>query len=501
MPNPNVNFGGSQLINPGAYSVINASQLVPASKGLGNVLALIGECTGGVPATPQFFRNGDDALRVLRSGPLVDGIRFAFDPSANADVPGADLIVAIRVNPATRSTLALSGSTGIALTLTSIDYGLWTTGISVKVEAGTTSGKKITIQYIDSAQGTILEVFDNVTSTAAAAVAAINNGISGQRGPSVYVTAVAGADTTAPVNLVFTPLASGVEGTTTSTQWTNAFNALQTEDVDIIVPISQDQTVAAQVKSHCETQSGLKFRKERIGFVGSSPAFATNALYLADLQTNALALASSRVALVAPGFRRPNAAGVTTLYGPEYMACAIGGIVAGQQVGESPTFKFIKAVGIDFGFTYSDLESLVLYGVTAVQFVRDQGFRINQGIMTYQTDANPMFREISVRRVGDYLMKTIRTRLEREFVGGRGDSATLRAMGERIISTLNEMVQDRVITAYRDVAISVQSSVARVSFEFSPVEPIDFIQITGYAKPGSLSASFTGQASFTGATP
>lgn len=498
MPNPNVSFGGSSLVIPGAFSVIDATQMLPASRGLSNVMAILGDCTGGRPGVPLYFRNGDDAKRVLRSGALVDAIRIAYDPADNSDVPGADLIIAIRLDPATQSTLSLLGSVSASLTLTSVDYGVWTTGISVKVEAGSVSGKKVSIKYTDTVQGLITEVWDNIASTRAAILDAINNGIAGQRGPSAYVTAVLAGDTTVPVNVAYTALASGVDGTTTSTQWTNAFTTLQSENVDIIVPVTQDQTVAAQAQAHVDLMSGLKYRAERIAIVGSSNNFATNALYLADLLTNAAALASSRVALVAPGIKRPNVSGVLTTYGPEYMAACIGGLIAGQQIGESPTFKYIKAVGLDFGFTNADLENLLLYGVTPVQFVKDHGFRITQGITTYQSDNNPMFREISVRRVGDYLMKTIRTRLETEFVGGRGDSASIKAMQSRVESTLSSLVADRIITAYRNVAISIQSSIARVSFEFSPVEPINYIEITGYAKPGSLSVSFSGQSGFNG---
>lgn len=500
MPNPNVSFSGSSLIVPGAFSAIDASQMVSASRGLGNVLAILGDCTGGKPNTPLYFRNGDDAKRVLRSGPLVDAIRMAFDPALSPDVPGADLIVAIRTDPATQSTLNLAGGSGTSITLTSLDYGVWTTSIQVKVESGSSTGKKVTVQYVDTVQGTITEVWDNLADRAAC-INAINLGVSGQRGPSAYVSAVAGSDTTAPVNVAFTPLASGVDGSTTSTQWTNALTALQTENVDIIVPVTQDQTIAAQVKAHVELMSGVKMRMERIAFVGSSNNFSTNALYIADLTTNAAALTSSRVVLCAPGIKRPDANGNLKTYGPEFMAACIAGLVAGQQIGESPTYKFVKAVGLDFGFSYTDLESLLLAGVTPVQFVKDQGFRIAQGITTYQTDANPMYREISVRRVGDYLMKSIRTQLERQFVGGRGDSATIQAMQNTVVSMLSSMIQDRIITAFRNVSISIQSSIARVSFEFSPVEPINYIQITGYAKPGSLAVNYTGQSSFTGATP
>lgn len=501
MPNPNVQFGGSSLVLPGAYSVIDASQLVPASRGLGNVLAILGDATGGQPGVPLYFRNGNDAKAILRSGGLLDAIRFAYDPALAPDRPGADLIVAIRLDPATQSTLALAGSTGTSITLTSVDWGVWTTNIKAKVEAGTTTGKKVTIQYVDAAQGTINEVFDNVAATRAAIIAALNSGIAGQRAASSFVTAAAGADATVPVNVAFTALATGIDGTTTSTQWTNALNALQAVEVHLIVPLTQDQTIVAQVQAHVEQMSGLQFRQERLAFVGSSNNFATNALYLADLQTNAAAIASSRVALCAPGIKRPNANGVLTTYGPEFLAATIAGLVAGQQVGDSPTHKYVKAAGIDFGFTTTDQVSLILAGVTCVEFVRGQGFRVVQGVTTWQQDANPMFREISVRRVGDFLMQDIRRTLEAEFVGGRADSMTLAAMLARVVSRLNQAVADRVIVAYQNVSLSLQSSVARVSFEFSPTEPLNFILITGFALPTSLAVSFTGQASFGGATP
>lgn len=497
MPNPNVGFGGSTLVVPGAYSVIDATQMVPASRGLANVVALIGQATGGVPGVPQYFRNGDTARRVLRSGDLLDACGFAFDPAASPDVRGADLIVAIRINPATQSTLnILDGSSGVSVTLTSRDYGLWTTNIFAKVEAGSLTGKKITVQYADPQQGTIYEIFDNVVATQAAFVAAINSGI-GSRPPSAYVTAAVGAGTI-PANLTLTALAGGVEGTTTSTQWTNAFNALQVEEVQIVVPLTTDQTVAAQAAAHCDLMSGLKERSERIAFVGSSNVFATNALYITDLTTNAAALADSRTVLWAPGIKRPNASGVVTTYNPSFLAAAMAGLAAGQQVGETPTFKLIKAVGIDFGFTYSDLESLILAGVSAIQFVKNKGFRVAQCVTTYQSDANPMFREFSVRRVGDYLMRTLREDLEAGFVGGRQDQQTLNAMASRVGSVLTDMVADRVIVAFRNLAIAAVSSVVRVSFEFAPTEPINFVEITGYAKPASLAASFTGQDSFTG---
>jgi hypothetical protein len=499
MPNPNVNFNGAGIILPGAYSRIDASELVPSSQGLATVVAIVGDCTGGAPGVPQYFRSGDSAKAIFRSGPLLDAIRFAYSPSNDGSQGGADLVIAIRANPATQSTLALAANAGTGITLTSRDYGLWTTGIQAKVEAGSVSGKKITIQYVDPALGTITEVYDNQANIAAL-VAAINNGISNGQAPSQFVTAVAGAGTDPITNAAFASLAGGVEGTTTSTHYTNALTKLELEDVDIVVPVTSDPTITALVKAHCETLSTTKGRKERIAIVGGAPGsgFGTTDLYVADLVSKAAALASERVMLVAPGFKRPNGSGVVTAYGSEYLAAMIAGLAAAQEVGQSPTAKFLSLVGLDTQFTQAQQETLLLSGVCPVEFVRNAGFRIVQALTTWQTDANPLHREFSVRRIGDALMKDLRATLNRVFTGARGDATTVQSMLSTVVARLQRYTSDRMITGFRNVSVTVASSVARVAFEFSPVEPINYILITGTAKPGSLAATFTGQDTFNG---
>ena len=499
MPNPNVSFNGAALINPGAYSLIEASELVPSSQGLATVVAILGDATGGQPGVPYFFRSGSTAQSVLRSGPLLDAIRFAYDPANDGISGGADLVIAIRLDPATQSTLSLAGATGTPVVLTSRDFGAWTTGIQVKVETGSTSGKKVTIQYVDPNLGTITEVYDNQTN-AAAVIAAINGGIAGGQGPSQFVTAASATGTDPLTNVAFTPLAGGVDGTTTSTQWTNALAALLLEEVDIIVPVTEDPTITALVQAHVATASSTKTRKERMAIVGGALAsgFATSDLYVADLVTKAAALANERVMLVAPGVKRPNSSGVLTTFGPEYLAAIIAGLAAAQTVGDSPTGKYIKAVGLDTQFSPTQTETLLLAGVAPVVFRKSQGFRILQAITTWQTDNNPIHREYSVRRVGDVLMKDIRTTLENTFIGARGDATTVNSMLTTVVARLQRFLSDRAITAFRNVSITVANTVASVSFEFSPTEPIDYILITGTAKPGSLSVTYTGQDSFNG---
>jgi hypothetical protein len=499
MPNPQIVFNGAQIILPGAYSKIDASELVPSSQGLATVLSIIGDATGGTPGVPYFFRSGDQAKAVLRSGDLLDAIRMAFSPSLNTEEGGADLIVAIRTNPATQSTLALVATAGTGITLTSRDYGLWTTSIQASVAAGSVSGKKITIQYADPNLGTIIEVFDNQTNIAAL-VTAINSGIAGGQAASQFVTAVAGVGTDPLTNVALTNLAGGVDGTTTSTHYTNALTVLQNEAVDIVVGMTTDPTITPLIQAHCDSMSGVKNRRERICFVGGSTvgSFGTTDLYVADLVTKAAALASSRAVLCAPGIKRPDANGVLKTYGPHFLAACLAGLAAAQELGQTPTGKYLKVVGLDCAFTPTQQETLLLGGVCPVEFLKDQGFRVVQCLTTWQTDNNPINREFSVRRLGDALMKDLRSQLERNFLGARGDSTTVNSMLSLVVQRLQRFTSDRAINGFRNVSVTIANSVARVSFEFTPTEPVNYILITGTAKPASLAASYSGQASFNG---
>jgi hypothetical protein len=95
-------------------------------------------------------------------------------------------------------------------------------------------------------------------------------------------------------------------------------------------------------------------------------------------------------------------------------------------------------------------------------------------------------------------MKDIRRTLNAQFIGARGDATTVQSMLTTVVQRLQRFLSDRALTAFRNVSVSVANTVATVSFEFSPTEPIDYFLITGTAKPGSLSATYSGQDSYSG---
>lgn len=138
-------FNGQLLTTPTSASVVDDSALANRNLSIGNNLAVLGLSTGGQPNTPLVFGSPSEAAAVLISGDLLDAVTKAFDPSSQTNAPAQ--VTAIRVNPALQSSLSLLDATPVAvINLVSTGYGAYTNSIKVKVEAGSTSGKKLTTQ-------------------------------------------------------------------------------------------------------------------------------------------------------------------------------------------------------------------------------------------------------------------------------------------------------------------------------------------------------------------
>lgn len=138
-------FDGRKIVTPTTASVINDDAMRNQNLSVGNVVVYVGRSAGGKPLTPLRFGSPDEAKASLVSGELLDACLAGFSPSA--EVGGPFQVVAIRVNPATQSSLTLKGEGGgDVIELKSTDYGLRTRQIKVKVEAGSIDGFRITTQ-------------------------------------------------------------------------------------------------------------------------------------------------------------------------------------------------------------------------------------------------------------------------------------------------------------------------------------------------------------------
>ncbi len=139
MATKGIYFGGRTILVPGAYAQGDASALVEIAVAALNVVMIVGTSQGGEPLKPLVFNaaGSDRAAAALRGGPLLEAMNAAWSPSPST--PGADVIIAVRVNPAVQADLDLvdgQATPATALTVKARDWGQHGNGTQVAILAG-----------------------------------------------------------------------------------------------------------------------------------------------------------------------------------------------------------------------------------------------------------------------------------------------------------------------------------------------------------------------------
>lgn len=483
-------FNGQSVIRPQAVGAINANGLTPLLPGAARTVMIFGLAVKGTPKKVYTLSNPADALAIFGSGGLLVAAQRAWSPSPNQ--PGASTIKMVRVDPATQGALTLASSAPANLmTITSVDYGAYisnvTDGIYITVASGTSTGKKITIT-----QGISTEVYDNLV-TVAAAVAAIN-------ALSVLATATFTLEGTL-ANISATVLAGGTTGIASNTDWTNAFATALSNPANYYVPVTTDAAVhallAAVVKTTC-TQNKMGGQMYYGHAAGESAAAVAARVTTLNGVTGS---DPSRNVLSTPGSMQYNAAGaIVGDGGSMYIAAAMAGMKAGMPLEEPLTFKYLSALGLETYWTPSDLDFFDQSGVSAVSFVPNKGYRISHGQTNWLSDFNVLYREVSVRDIADQIMSDVVADLE-AFVGRPGSTATIASMRIKVASRLDLEVLQGYLTAgvdsqgnpqpaYQAIQLTFNSGtgICAVSFQCSPVTPINYVLVTGYFKATNIAA-------------
>lgn len=566
-------FNGRLWTSPATMSAVNDSAMNNQNLSVGNTLAIIGRSAGGKPNTPLRFGRPDEAVAALVEGELLTAVLKAFDPSAQTNGPAE--VVAIRLNPAVQSSLALLDSVGAAsINLLSTDYGLRTNQIKVKVEAGSVSGLKLTSQFgnayftndnigrnalsvqyagaaptavatitggnivlqvpsgttvatIDLASfPTVDQVVDRINSITGFSAATLDgNGSKPALNGLDFVTAqdiktsayiiqanlqaavdwfnstgegfvnatrATGAGK-APAALPYTYLAGGSDGTITNTEWSNAYSTLQTIDVQWVVPVSSDPSIHAMNDSHCAFASNV-MRKERRGIVGM-PAGSTDIAAIAA----AKAINSDRTSLVHLGFYDYDASGNLVLFPPYILAALLAGAFSGSSPGTALTNKSIKVRGLERDLRNpTDTDQLINGGVLAVENT-ETGYKVVQSISTWLTNDNYNRVEVSCGVALDYVARTVRTAVD-VLRGEKGSPIALARAVSLTDSALRQLarpepqgpgviVGDAANPAYKNITATLEGDVIAISYQCSPVIPVNFVTNTIYAVPYSGSAS------------
>jgi len=136
-------FNGRQITTPAVASRVDDSAMFNVNPAVGNVLAILGRSDAGEPKKALRFGSPSEAAAELRGGELLDAVSRAF--GSMVETPGPSEVIAVRVQPATGSTLALKDSADVTvINLASSVYGTLANRVQIAIGTATTRGKKIT---------------------------------------------------------------------------------------------------------------------------------------------------------------------------------------------------------------------------------------------------------------------------------------------------------------------------------------------------------------------
>lgn len=298
---------------------------------------------------------------------------------------------------------------------------------------------------------------------------------------------------TVPAVTPFFLLTGGSDGVTTIADWTEAFEVLQSVDVQWVTPISPEGAIHAMADAHCTYMSNVA-RKERRAVVGMDTGTTDN-----NAIDAAKALNSDRTSLVHIGHYNYDLDGNLKLYPGYITAAMISGMFSGVNPGTPLTNKAIKVRGLERDLRNpTDTDVLINSGILCVENT-DQGYKIVKSITTWLVNDNYNKVEQSCGVALDFIARNIRQAVDVL----RGQKANPFALSRAVSiteSTLKELARpepqgpgvlagDVLNPAYRNVSASIDGDVLRVEFECSPVIPVNYVLATIFAVPFSGSTA------------
>lgn len=298
---------------------------------------------------------------------------------------------------------------------------------------------------------------------------------------SQYVDAARASGASLPPDNTSAPvfLTGGSEGTTTITQWQQAFELLRKRRVNIIVPLSNDAAVHSLLASHLVERSG-KLRSEANGYVGLGTTDGAGDTK-SNIKSRIQALGTRHISAIAEEVQDYDpATGEATWFAPYFFAAKCAGMQAGSAIGEPLTRKRPRALDIrnDSSWTKEDdVEELIDAGLMMFEKVDGLGIRCIRSITTHLADDNVVYTEMSANESANTAVYELRTALEQK-IGQRALAGSAAAVKGLASDVLGRLVDNEIIVAYRSLQVEQIGDVIVVGVEMAPVLPINFIPIT-----------------------
>ncbi|MGB9660651.1 MAG: phage tail sheath subtilisin-like domain-containing protein [Moorellaceae bacterium] len=280
-----------------------------------------------------------------------------------------------------------------------------------------------------------------------------------------------------PANIDYTNLAGGSDGNPTNTDWQNAISALRKQDVQFVVPLTNDASIHAMFDAENKylAQNGIAYRR---GFYGGALGETDT-----QVQTRAQNLNSDRAVLAPVGFYQYDSQGNYKLFPPYMLAAIFAGIAAGLDSVTTPlTNKNLNVLGLERLLPQSTILTFLQNGVAAVDARKKGGYYIVQGITTSISQTNEYYQEFSVGRAVDYVRQMLDEALA-IYPGQPSDGATTVASMIATATAVLQAAKDNGIIAGFDKVTGVVQSTSTPTAFLVPVniyvrDPINYVLVT-----------------------
>jgi hypothetical protein len=285
-------------------------------------------------------------------------------------------------------------------------------------------------------------------------------------------------DTTYITDIPFTYLTGGAVGST-SPSWANLFEPLKETYSNVLVVLNSKESVHAEALQHITVMETRQQPQMLFtgGTVGEPPSV---------VKQRAAVLNSSRAVLGYPGIHHSTYRNGRDPLPAYFTGALIAGRVCGLGPSDPVTFEYFNLIGLERKLIAGDpiIDDLITSGVAVLEKAQNGGIRLVQGVTTYLSENNTLYREISVRRGADYLAEEVRSALETAFVGKKhvGPDVTSSII-TKAVDVLEKAKKDGHIVEYRNIRVRFSGTTIYVDYEVAPSTPINFILITSRFVP------------------
>lgn len=415
--------------------------------------------------------------------------------SFSVQYTGAGSAATMTINITAATHLLTTTVTGAADNV-SLDLNSYTTIQSI-VDALNATGKYTAVAVTKKPKTDLSMQLDAVTTqdiktaayTAKSDLQSIVDGINKLSG---YVSATRVTDAGAiPANASWTYLTGGSDGTTTNTDWQTAFDLLKTMKIDLILPLTDSDSIHSMADAHCTYMSGPNGKSERRCFVGGALQSWTSEMgrltAVSNMITDSKNLNSDRTMLVGLGSKHYDSNGNVVLYPAYITACMYCGLAGGSSPVEPLTRKFLRCLGLEVELRVSEIETLLEGNGVAVPIpdpVRGAGYVISRQLTCWNQDDDLYRIEFSVGRGADYVAREVRNRHEL-LIGKPGTES----LDITIVNLTNAVLEAAKREDYirnfdpKKTQLRVDGTIRYVDYFAEPILPVNWIFSTYHLMP------------------